>query len=239
MRRRQRRAGAAAAVAAALLLRLGLAAAGWADIALTLPPDLLGPGIYRPISWTAEQVDSMRRRALLQQAVGGGAGLGDGSGGKLALPVCELGLSYRIVELEGANFTSVVTLQNNREVSSCSTPCGAVERLAVCVACVPVRLHACTAPHPCSPPALPALTCIVKPPTVPQLDLVHWQIVWRYSDYRTVGLLRTQGAIALSLGSPSGAPVRLVDTFTSDGVPGGERSCSTHPLYSSSCLCAV
>ncbi|PRW56562.1 serine threonine- kinase CTR1-like isoform X1 [Chlorella sorokiniana] len=166
MRRRQRRAGTAA-VAAALLLRLGLAAAGWVDVAFTLPPDLLGPSTYRPISWTAEQVDGMRRRALLQQAAGGGPSLG-GSGGKLALPVCELGLSYRIVELEGGNFTSVVTLQNNRE-----------------------------------------------------LDLAHWQIVWRYSDYRSVGLLRTQGAIALSLGSSSGAPVRLVDTFTSDGVPGG------------------
>lgn len=118
MRRRQRRADAAA-VAAALLLPLGLAAAGWADVAFTLPPDLLGISTYQPVSWTAEQVEGMRRRALLQQAAGGGPLLGaDGSGGKLALPVCELGLSYRIVELQGGNFTSVVTLQNNREVIS-------------------------------------------------------------------------------------------------------------------------
>lgn len=106
-------------MAAALLLRLGLAAAGWADVAFTLPPDLIGISTYQPVSWTAEQVEGMRRRALLQQAAGGGPSLGaDGSGSKLALPVCELGLSYRIVELQGGNFTSVVTLQNNREVSS-------------------------------------------------------------------------------------------------------------------------
>ncbi len=75
-----------------------------------------------------------------------------------------------------------------------------------------------------------------NPPLALQLDLAHWQIVWRFSDYRTVGLLRTQGAIALSLGSPSGAPVRLVDTFTSDGVPGGERrvaGCFAVPFHMS------
>jgi hypothetical protein len=55
-----------------------------------------------------------------------------------------------------------------------------------------------------------------------QLDLSHWQIVWRYSDYRHVLLQRVDGAIQLSTGSASGAPVRLVDTFLNDGIPGGE-----------------
>ena len=68
-----------------------------------------------------------------------------------------------------------------------------------------------TPSHPTLPPRRLSL----------QLDLAHWQIVWRYTDFRRVVLVSTQGAIALSLGSTSGAPVRLVDTFTSDGIPGG------------------
>ncbi|KAL4443548.1 hypothetical protein ABPG75_011285 [Micractinium tetrahymenae] len=83
------------------------------------------------------------------------------------LPVCELNLGYRIVDVGSSNFTSIVTLTNNRE-----------------------------------------------------LDLSHWQVVWRYSAYQSLRLERTEGAIALSVGSPAGAPVRLVDTFSSDGVPG-------------------
>lgn len=51
----------------------------------------------------------------------------------------------------------------------------------------------------------------------------HWQVVWRYEDYRRVALGRAEGAIALTQGSPAGGPVRLVDTFTSDGIAGGRR----------------
>lgn len=54
-----------------------------------------------------------------------------------------------------------------------------------------------------------------------QLGTLNWQLVWRYADYRSVVLTGADGAIALSLGSTSGAPVRLVDTFTSDGITGG------------------
>ncbi|KAL4447333.1 hypothetical protein ABPG77_007366 [Micractinium sp. CCAP 211/92] len=71
-------------------------------------------------------------------------------------------------------------------------------------------------------PALPnqsARSALPAPP--PQLDLSHWQVVWRYSDYQATRLGRVEGAIALSVGSPAGALVRLVDTFSSDGVPGG------------------
>lgn len=56
---------------------------------------------------------------------------------------------------------------------------------------------------------------------MPQLDLPRWQVVWRYEDYEAVQLARTQGAIMLSPGSAWGAPVRVVDTFTSDGIMGG------------------
>lgn len=75
-------------------------------------------------------------------------------------------------------------------------------------------------------PAPPTFAMLPTPPTVPshmQLDLLHWQVVWRYQDFARTRLARTDGAIALSLGSSAGAPVRLVDTFTSDGVPGGRR----------------
>ena len=167
----QRRHAGPAAAAAAALLCLGLVAAGWADVALTLPADLLRPGTYQPVQWTAEQVESMRRRALLQQAAGGGlaAGGGDsGSGGRgLALPVCELGLSYRIVELEGANFTSVVTLQNNREVSwwSSMQQCGRHQARCACGAC------SCAAPRhlPPRPASVRVPTCATPlPPSEPR-----------------------------------------------------------------------
>ncbi|PSC72410.1 Serine threonine-kinase CTR1 [Micractinium conductrix] len=111
----------------------------------------------------------MRRRALQQMRAEDGSG-GDtaGSLGSTKLPICELNLAYRIVDLTAANFTAVVTLTNNRE-----------------------------------------------------LELSHWQVVWRFADFQHTVLEAASGAIALSLGSPAGAPVRLVDTFTSDGVPGG------------------
>lgn len=73
---------------------------------------------------------------------------------------------------------------------------------------------------------LAMLTCL-DATTLPyaQLDLSHWQVVWRYSAYQHTRLVRSEGAIALSSGSPAGAPVRLVDTFSSDGVPGGAPQC--------------
>ncbi len=71
----------------------------------------------------------MRRRALLQLlAEGGGDGMAGGAGSELAnsgssssptsqqLPICELNLGYRVVDVGTANFTSIVTLTNNREV---------------------------------------------------------------------------------------------------------------------------
>ena len=53
----------------------------------------------------------------------------------------------------------------------------------------------------------------------------HWQVVYRYTDYRRVKLIATDGAIALTYGTDTGAPVRLVDSFNSDGVMGGELPC--------------
>ena len=71
-------------------------------------------------------------------------------------------------------------------------------------------------------PAPPASHhCRLAQPSSLQLDLSHWQVVWRFADFQHTVLEAASGAIALSLGSPAGAPVRLVDTFTSDGVPGG------------------
>lgn len=170
--RRSNKLGADSPLAAGLLLLALLlvppTAAGWADLALTPPgePELLPRDAYRPISWTQQQVESMRRRALLQQLAGGGGG----GAAVPQLPVCELQLSYRVVDLTAANFSSVATITNNRE-----------------------------------------------------LDLLHWQVVWRFADFRHVVLSRADGAIQLSPGSPSGAPVRLVDTFQNDGIPGGGR----------------
>lgn len=110
------------AVSAALLaLLLPLAQAGWADVALTVPGEaqLLPLDAYKPITWTPEQVEVMRRRALLQQQAegGGGGGAASTSSSPPRLPVCELNLGYRVVDLTAANFSSIVTLTNNREVS--------------------------------------------------------------------------------------------------------------------------
>lgn len=93
------------------------AAAGWADAALSPPgqPDFLHSA-YAPVEWTQHQHGGMRRRVLLQQASGGlavGAGLGGIPWGS---PVCELMLSYRVVDLGPFNFSSIVTLTNHREV---------------------------------------------------------------------------------------------------------------------------
>jgi hypothetical protein len=94
-----------------------LAAAGLADVTLSLPgqPDLLH-GAYAPVKWTQRQVEGMRRRALLQQRAEGLApavGLGSSPA---QLPVCELMLSFRVVDLGPFNFSSIVTLTNHREV---------------------------------------------------------------------------------------------------------------------------
>ena len=51
----------------------------------------------------------------------------------------------------------------------------------------------------------------------------NWQLVYRYKDYSRIKLLNATGATVLTLGSTSGAPVRLVDPFTLDasGIPAG------------------
>lgn len=49
----------------------------------------------------------------------------------------------------------------------------------------------------------------------------HWQLVWTYDNSQHIILASTDGAISLSGGSPGGAPVRLVDTFTTEGISGG------------------
>lgn len=87
-----------------------------------------------------------------------------------ALPTCEADIFYNVVELNPpSNFSAVVSITNNREVS-----------------------------------------------------MSHWQLVWTYDTFSHVLLSTTDGAIALTAGSPGGAPVRLVDTFTTDGIaPGG------------------
>uniref|UniRef100_A0A1D1ZNS8 Protein kinase domain-containing protein n=1 Tax=Auxenochlorella protothecoides TaxID=3075 RepID=A0A1D1ZNS8_AUXPR len=86
------------------------------------------------------------------------------------LPTCEADIFYNVVELNPpSNFSAVVSITNNREVS-----------------------------------------------------MSHWQLVWTYDTFSHVLLSTTDGAIALTAGSPGGAPVRLVDTFTTDGIaPGG------------------
>lgn len=54
-----------------------------------------------------------------------------------------------------------------------------------------------------------------------------WQLVYRYADFSRIGLDAVEGAAVLSMGSPNGAPVRLVNTMTnSSGIPeeGGKFS---------------
>ncbi|GAB4813021.1 hypothetical protein N2152v2_000067 [Parachlorella kessleri] len=82
------------------------------------------------------------------------------------LPTCEIDLKYRVMQLEPEEFTSLLTITNNRE-----------------------------------------------------MDMTHWQVVWRYADYEHLRLGSAQGAIVLTAGSPAGGPVRVVDTYTSDGIP--------------------
>lgn len=67
---------------------------------------------FRPVQWTAQQVESMRSRALLQAG-----------GQSPPQPVCELGLTYRVLDLPGTSSTSsssstsaTITIANNREV---------------------------------------------------------------------------------------------------------------------------
>ncbi len=57
-----------------------------------------------------------------------------------------------------------------------------------------------------------------------QLDLTHWQVVWFPEYHSGIKLASAEGAIILTTGSPAGSPVRLVDTYTSDGIQGGELS---------------
>jgi serine/threonine protein kinase len=51
----------------------------------------------------------------------------------------------------------------------------------------------------------------------------NWQLVYRYKDYSKMTLESATGATALTKGSLSGAPVRLVDSYTLDstGIPAG------------------
>lgn len=86
---------------------------------------LLPPAAYRPVAWSAEEVAGMRR-ALLQRTAT--------ASGTLQLPICELDLSYRIVDLLAENFTAILTLTNNREV------------------CAARRLPLVPLPAPLSPP---------------------------------------------------------------------------------------
>lgn len=105
------------------------ASAGWADVAFRLPGEVELQPDFRPVALTPEQVARMRRRALLQalaedegSGVAGAAGSEFPTTGSSAapasqqLPVCELNLGYRIVDVGASNFTSIVTLTNNREV---------------------------------------------------------------------------------------------------------------------------
>ena len=129
-RPRAARARAASVLLAALALSAALAspsgaaasAASWATLAAAQPGEPQLPWehySYAPIVWTPEQVAAMRRRALQQMRAEDGSG-GDtaGSLGSTKLPICELNLAYRIVDLTAANFTAVVTLTNNREVGA-------------------------------------------------------------------------------------------------------------------------
>eukprot|EP00887_Chlorella_sp_A99_P004269 scaffold15.g4269.t1 len=83
---------------ALLSLSLGLAeqrAAPWREFA--------------PISWMPEQLERMRRRALLQAQASGTAP---------DAPICELGFSFRPVYLEASStgVSSIATITNNREL---------------------------------------------------------------------------------------------------------------------------
>lgn len=51
----------------------------------------------------------------------------------------------------------------------------------------------------------------------------NWQLVYRYKDYTKMTLANATGATVLTNGSLSGAPVRLVDSYTLDstGIPAG------------------
>lgn len=131
------RAGPRALLAAATLLVALLpllappAMASRADVAVRLP---WAAGLHldlHPMAWSADQVARTHHRALLQAlAAGGSAGTAGAAGSELELPstdssaapfsqqlpVCELNLGYRIVDVGNSNFTSIVTLTNNREV---------------------------------------------------------------------------------------------------------------------------
>lgn len=51
-----------------------------------------------------------------------------------------------------------------------------------------------------------------------EVVMSHWQLVWTYDSYQNIIMSGAEGAIALTGGSPGGAPVRLVDSFTTNGI---------------------
>lgn len=130
-------------------------------------------------------------------------------------PVCEVDMMYRVLDVSDTNSTGVFTIVNNREVRP-HAGCGLMQ-----VAAVPSALWVAGAPH--SRPT--HFTCACSPL---QVSMGHWQVVYRYADFRRVRLRATDGAIVLTYGSDRGAPVRLVDSFSSDGVEGGASCINMH-----------
>ena len=53
-----------------------------------------------------------------------------------------------------------------------------------------------------------------------EVVMSHWQLVWTYDSFQNIILAGAEGAISLTGGSPGGAPVRLVDSFTTNGING-------------------
>lgn len=180
------------AAAVALLLAAAQAAALPQEL-LDLPPPgqpaLLPPGLLS--AWPASSAagDGRHRRALAAAEAAsaapnaGATGIITGaSPAQPEPPLCEFNLRYRVVDLDpaSAGFSSILTLQNNRELAT-----------------------------------------------------LNWQVVFMFADYTRVRLRGVDGAIPLSLGSTAGAPVRVVDTFTTDGIPGGA------PCWVAGCGCGV
>ncbi len=112
----------------ALLLLLKTAAVSGAERPV-YGPRLLPPFVPPPHTWTSDKFERAQRRYLQQQlqedvptaTSGGAANAAAAPAAAMAamttsLPVCELSLGYRVVDLSWNNFTSILTLVNNREV---------------------------------------------------------------------------------------------------------------------------
>ena len=190
----------------------------------------------QPPRWTDEQVARMRRRALLQQmlVVEGGGGGGGSSSMARQLPVCELDLRATVVDLSAStsNFSQVFTLTNNQEVGNRSTH-------VVFAWSSRWARHPTAAGWPAARPGPLAsgfpLRQLHQPGAGGQRHrAVAGHCPWGAGALRC-GLRCSEGclqqpALSIMLQAAFCVQVRLVDTFTNDGIPGGKccHTCAVH-----------